>query len=101
MRVADFGNKFREYTKNVEQEAKAFVRGQTEGINEKLQKQAAEYKDLDVKTRHQQKFDEYKAKQVNINNVSLNIENFVINKDGSVGQAGQADPRLQEELETL
>ena len=62
MRVADFGNKFKEYTKNVEQEAKAFVRGETEGITDKMQRKAAAYKDLKVETRHQQKFDEYKKK---------------------------------------
>jgi len=53
MRVADFGNKFKEYTKNVEQEAKAFVRGETEGITDKMQRKAAAYKDLKVETRHQ------------------------------------------------
>jgi len=31
----------------------------------------------------------------------LNIDNLVINKDGTVGQTGANDPRMLEELETL
>ena len=46
---------------------------------------ASKYKDLDTKTANQKKFEEYKAKQININNTTLNIDNFVVNKDGSVG----------------
>ena len=53
MRVADFGNKFKEYTKNVVTVAQTIAREETEGVTDKMQKKAAAYKDLTVETRHQ------------------------------------------------
>lgn len=39
---------------------------------------------------------------MNINNTTINIDNVVIMRDGSIAQTGGSqDPRLVEELETL
>jgi hypothetical protein len=49
-----------------------------------MKQRANVYKDLSQKTGKQMKLEEFKMKQININNTTLNIDNVVIMRDGSV-----------------
>ena len=67
-----------------------------------MKQKANIYKDLEQQTDKEKKLDEFKSKQININNTTINIDNVVVMRDGSIAQTGGTqDPRLLEELETL
>lgn len=81
------------------------MREETNQIDGIMKAKAAMYKDLTQQTARQDAFVKYKEKfgrdgQVN-NNTTVNIDQLIINKDGSVTKPGGVDPKLQEQLETL
>lgn len=102
MRLADFRGAFKDYKEGVSQEITARVRAEVNGIDATMKAKAALFSDTSQPTRRQQALAEHQAKQINVNNTTLNIDNLIINSDGSVAQGGgPADPKLLEELEEL
>lgn len=102
IQLTDIVKKFKDHRETVKYSIEANVRQEINTIDQTMKQKANIYKDLEQQTDKEKKLDEFKSKQININNTTINIDNVVVMRDGSIAQTGGTqDPRLLEELETL
>ena len=84
IQLTDIVKKFKDHRETVKYSIEANVRQEINTIDSTMKHKANIYKDLKQKTDKETKLEEFKNKQININNTTLNIDNVVIMRDGSI-----------------